>query len=254
MSLTTIILITHQSPEEVAVMCGTWQVLEPSARIHIAYGGDKAQFAKLNWPNRSFIDDPRLRTRDHQRERQSYRGLMQTIQLDLTGTGTDRILMVEFDVIPLRSGLVDYLAGRQQEERADVLGARLRRVDGTSHPHFLAHQHHEGFKRWTGMSIRENKEVVMMMLGCLSWWTWEAFSGVAEAPEAMPVYLELALATTPHLLGFRVRNLPEFYDDMEPVGELEGELEARMAGGRWVVHPCKNYWKAAVSRSSGNLL
>ena len=126
-------------------MCGMWQRLNPDALIHVAYGGPEDTFAALAWPRRTFIRDPRLRTRDHQRERQSYRGIMQDVAAALSGSAVARVLLVECDVVPLRERLVEYLMTREAEEQAQVLGVGLRRVDGTSHPHFLAHQSHRHF-------------------------------------------------------------------------------------------------------------
>ena len=76
-------------------MCGAWQRLNPEALIHVAYGGPEHAFETLAWPGRTFIRDPRLRTRDHQRERQSYRGIMQEVVAALSGSGVARVLMVE---------------------------------------------------------------------------------------------------------------------------------------------------------------
>ena len=149
-------------------MCRTWQRLNPDAKIHVAYGGTAATFQALDWPDRSFIEDPRLRTRDHQRERQSYRGIMQAAVADLAGSATKHILMVECDVVPLQPGLVHYLEERARMENADVLGVKLLRADGTSHPHFLAHQSHPQFNTWLEQSIREDQGVVLMTLGCLT--------------------------------------------------------------------------------------
>ena len=224
-------------------MCGMWQRLNPDVLIHVAYGGPEDTFEALAWPRRTFIGDPRLRTRDHQRERQSYRGIMQDVAAVLSGSAVDRLLMVECDVVPLRERLVEYLMTRETEEQAQVLGVGLRRVDGTSHPHFLAHQSHRHFQPWLESSLRRDKDVVLMMLGCLTWWTWEAFAATAAAAEPMPVYLELAMPTTAHHLGFRVRNLPEFETDLEPAGELEAILPQRQAEGRWLLHPCKRFWR-----------
>lgn len=244
MSRTTIVLLSHQTPPEVEKMRLTWERLNPDAAVRIAYGGTEAAFRRLENPSSAtFIADPRLRTRDHQRERQSYRGVMRDVADALGGSGTRRVLLVECDVAPLRAGLVDYLERREAEERADVLGVGLRRADGTSHPHFLAHQFHPKFPEWLAASVREEKETVLMMLGCLSWWTWEAFTATARAPEPLPVYLELAMPTTAHHLGFRVRGLPEFDADIQPTGEMESRLSAMRAAGRWLAHPCKRIWR-----------
>lgn len=265
---TTIVLISHQSPPEVAAMCRTWQRLNPEAALHVAYGGTEAGFANLRGQatdaaaagagaraiagfmdrlapdvGATWIPDPRLRTRDHQRERQSYLGVMRETARALAGSGTDRVLMVECDVMPLRAGLIPYLLRREQEENAQMLGTRIRRIDGTSHPHFLAHQAHPRFQEWLDQSIRPDKNVVMMMMGCLTWWTWEAFAAVAETREPLPVYLELAMPTAAHHLGYRVRNLPELDESLEPLGEVSAKLEQWTAEGRWVAHPCKRIWQ-----------
>ena len=236
-------------------MVDEWGRLNPEARLVVAYGGREEVFGEVRVENKVFISDPRLRTRDHQRERQSYRGIMRAVAAHAEGKewGGGPVILVECDVVPLRAGVTDYLAERAAAERADVLGARLRRVDGTGHPHVLAHEFHPRFREWLAASVREDKEVILMMLGCLTWWTWEAFKAVSAAPEPMPVYLELAMPTAAHQLGFRVRGLPEWEDDMEPLGELEHELESRRKAGRWVLHPCKKVWRnRAVSVADGD--
>ena len=224
-------------------MAADWQRLNPKAEVQIAYGGSEDSFAEVTWPLRTWIGDPRLRTRHHQRERQSYRGLMQALVEVLRGRGVNRVVMVECDVAPLRAGLVDYLNRRGAEEGADVLGAHLRRVDGTSHPHYLAHQGNPAFPSWLEGTVRSDRDVVLMMLGCLTWWTWEAFAATALAAEPFPVYLEVAMPTTAHHLGLRVRGLPEWEEDLAPLGERGAEVAARTAAGSWVLHPCKQLWR-----------
>jgi hypothetical protein len=224
-------------------MVATWQVLNPEASVWVAYGGSHENFVRIEGIAKCFVEDPRLRTRDHQRERQSYAGVMKAVVGALGAQLVDRVLMVECDVMPLRRGLVEYLVSREHEERADVLGARLQRVDGTGHPHVLAHAFDRGFESWLSGSVRAEKEVVLMMLGCLTWWKWRAFAEVAMATEPMPVYLELAMPTMAHLLGYRVRDLPEFHPDMEPLGELDHLIDLRKAERRWVLHPCKRVWR-----------
>ena len=226
-------------------MCAMWQRLNPDAVIHLAYGGRREVFGQIAWPHRTFVADERLRTRDHQRERQSYQGVMRAVSLGTAQEPVDRVLMVECDVLPLRPGLVEYLSAREREEAADVLGVRLRRVDGTGHPHVLAHESHPNFAGWLGASVRPEKETVLMMLGCLTWWTWEAFTAVATTLEPLPIYLELAMPTMAHQRGFRVRDLPELVPDMSPLGELGHLAESRRAASRWVLHPCKNCWRTA---------
>lgn len=239
---TAIILISHQKPESAEAMVRTWQSLNPSALVHLAYGGTREQFKAISVSERTFVADIRLRTKDHPRERQSYQGLMRAVCRDLASRDISGLLMVEFDVAPLRAGLVDYLQARSQKDRADVMGVNLRRIDGTNHAHYLAHAASEGFSHWLDFSVRNDKSVVMMMLGCLTWWTWDAFSRTAEQPETFPVYLELAMPTVAHHLGFRVRGLPEFQSDVVVMGERGDEFHPRKLHGAWVLHPCKKFW------------
>ena len=49
---TAIVLISHQTPKEVASMCAEWQRLNPEALVHVAYGGSEEVFAELTWPGR----------------------------------------------------------------------------------------------------------------------------------------------------------------------------------------------------------
>ena len=128
-------------------MCRTWQSLNPDAQVHVAYGGSAETFEALTWPHCTLIKDPRLRTHDHQRERQSYLGVMQEISLAFLNANPDRVMMVECDVFPLRPGLTDYLSGREREEQADVMGARLSAITSkcTSCDHFKVHHFGWGF-------------------------------------------------------------------------------------------------------------
>lgn len=221
----------------------------------LAYGGREETFERLEWPDRCFIADGRLRTRDHQRERQSYRGVMSACAERLAGTGVRRVLLAECDVAPLRPGLTERMERLREEEGADMLGVHLRRVDGTGHPHFLAHQSHPRFKEWLARSVRtgEEREVVLMMIGCLSWWTWEAFRETAAAPEPMPVYLELAMPTTAHHLGFRVREARGMAGSMFPLGDLTSEIDQWRKRGFWALHPCKNCWNGSTGEAFGEI-
>lgn len=239
---TAIVLITHQTPRQVEAMCREWSRLNPGAEVLVAYGGRREDCDAVKGVPVVFVEDPRLRTRDHQRERQSYRGVMREASAWMANRSFNRVLLAEYDVIPLRSGICTHLEMVRQDRCADVLGVRLRRIDRTGNPHYLAHCSHRNFSEWLGQSIRENKEVVLSMLGCLSYWTREAFVETGLLPEPFPVYLELALGTVPHLLGFRVRGLPDWEPYFATAGDVTGSLDAWRANGVWAAHPAKRYW------------
>ncbi len=252
MKKTLIILISHQSEVEITEMYKAWQRTNPLATIVVAYGGNKTS---LNLPTVYKVvqvKDARLKTRDHPREKQSYLGVMREILNTTAELEWTRVLLVEYDVVPLSGEICVYLEDRREKEKADVLGVGLRRLDGTGHAHYLTLLNDKFFSEWLSKSRRTVKETVFMMIGCLSWWTREAFETTARHQEMLPLYLEIALPTTPHQLGFRVRNVTEFEEFIQVSGDFSEELEIIKKRGGKLAHPCKTHW-AAESRKAQKL-
>ena len=73
--MTALLLLTHEPAARVARMVDYWRNTTGPDEIVVAYGGPVEEFGKIKG-RKAFIDDPRLRTRDHQRERQSYSGVL----------------------------------------------------------------------------------------------------------------------------------------------------------------------------------
>jgi len=245
------ILLTHQAEPLVEAMVAWWQRHVPGPDILVAYGGDRERFESLNVPNRVFVDDSRLRTRDHQRERQSFGGVFMAMNEWLRDRPAYRlILLSEFDCLPMCHDLFGRLEARLATEEADVLGCRLERVDGTNHPHFLYHSSAPDFASFIDrISIRRDRSVVLAMLGCVSFWNREAFTAVADAQESSPLYLEIALPTLAHHLGFRVRGLTDQDRWVQPTGDLALQLDEVRAAGAWMAHPVKGFWEKQAQRA-----
>lgn len=243
------ILLTHQPEALVQTMVHWWRQHVPGCGVLVAYGGPRECFERLNFPAKVYVEDVRLRTKDHQRERQSYACVFAASTAWIQqNPGFRRILFAEFDCIPLCRDLLERMDARLEQEQADMLGCRLERVDGTNHPHYLYHSADPEFGRFLArLSCRADASVVLAMLGCVSYWRREAFLAVAAVQENPPLYLELALPTLAHHLGFRVRNLADQSPFVQPVGDLAAELEALRALGAWVAHPVKGYWEQATS-------
>jgi hypothetical protein len=238
------IILTHQPERLVRAMVQWWSTRAPGG-ILIAYGGPPEEYARLEGVERVYVDDSRLRTRDHQRERQSFAGVFAAVNAWLAEhPGIRLIHLTEFDCIPLCSDLFARLEARLEEEGADVLGCRLERVDGTNHPHYLYHRADEDFEAGLrDITVRRDPHVVLAMLGCVSFWRREAFTAVAVAEEKSPLYLEIALPTLAHHLGFRVRNLRDQSQYVQPVGDMADEMESLRARGAWMAHPVKGFWE-----------
>ncbi|MEQ1850404.1 MAG: hypothetical protein ABMA01_02315, partial [Chthoniobacteraceae bacterium] len=72
MERTLNVILTHQAPQCVERMLGWWAGFAPPENILLAFGGSEADFRGVVHEQKFFVDDPRLRSKDHQREMQSY--------------------------------------------------------------------------------------------------------------------------------------------------------------------------------------
>jgi hypothetical protein len=222
-----------------------WNEYVAPDSVLIAYGGPRHEFDSVSNSRKIFVDDPRLRTRDHKRELQSYTGLFRTAAhwLDEHNQEFQFVHFTEYDHIPLVRDLNRRQVERLKSERADVLGFWLARFDGTNHPHFLYHVHNPEFARfWERITRRADPAVVLSIFGSGSFWTREAFCAVALAEEPFPMYTEIYFPTLAHHLGFRVRDFGEQDQFVRPVGDATAKIDKARAQGAWTVHPVKHLW------------
>ncbi len=239
------LILSHQSASAVAKMLDHWKGSVPGASIVVAYGGTKSGFEAVEHEGKFFVDDPRLRTRDHQRELQSYTRLFQSAAEFLKARGSDFhfVHFAEYDHLPLVENLNERQIERLNAERADLLAFHVHRVDDTNNPHFLYHAADERFmKHWADITRRAEPEVVLSMFGSGSFWTREAFLAMCAVDEPFPIYMELYLPTLVHHLGFRVR---DFGDQNRFVRVLKDEtdyVDQARKEGAWTLHPVKRLW------------
>ncbi len=237
------VLLTHQSCEAVAKMTEYWRGLDPDQDFVIAYGGPRESWQdELKHLVR--VEDPALRTRDHPRERQSYQGVFQAVLPHVKEIDATHVHLAEFDEIPLVSDLNKRLLALMESERCDLLGHRLYRVDDTTQPHAMDHMRDEAFHRyWKTISRRQDKNTVLSMLGCGSFWTSDCFFAVAGLEPPLRIYLELFLPTAAHHLGYRVRPISDQDDFMAPeIIKSIDDVALYRDKGAWRVHPVKNMW------------
>jgi hypothetical protein len=236
------VILSHQSAVELEPLLKWWSAYAALEDLLVTYGGTEAEFKRLPEVSRVFVSDPQLRV-DKVRDKQSYAGVWQAAAEWLmardNGSFT-HVYFVEFDHLPLVSDLSVKLVERLEAEQADVLGHRLRRIDGTSNVHYLFHLSDPAFMDfWRRISVRANKETVLGMLSTGSLWTREAFLAVAAQKTDIAIYLEIYLPTIAHHLGFRVRR---FLDQGQCVfpGLVKGlSVDEARRKGCWTVHPIK---------------
>lgn len=238
------LLLSHQSPVQIGRMLAWWRQYTPPDQILLACNGDAAAFAEILHPQKIRIEDERLRTVKHSRERQSYTGVFRAASDWLAGRDFTHVHFAEYDQLPLVAGLNDKQVGRLEAERADVLAGELARVDGTNDPHFLYHAGLPGFfEHWASLSVRADKRVVLSTIGCNSFWKRQAFDAVARVDEPFRIYLELYLPTTAHHLGFRVRDWGDQNRYVKSLGDFENQIETARRDGAWTIHPVKQLWQ-----------
>ncbi len=241
MEKTLNIILTHQPPPCVERMLAWWKRCAPREDVLLAFGGSEENFRGANHAQKFFVSDPRLRTKDHQREMQSYTAIFREASAWMRGRDFTHVHFCEYDHIPLAPDLNALQRARVTADGADVIGCRVMRVDGTSHPHFLHHSAIAGFREfWSRITRRDDPRVVLSMFVTGSVWTRGAFDAVASIAEPFPVYLEIWLPTLAHHLGFRVRDLPDQNPFVRNLGDMAGSMEAARRAGAWAVHRVKS--------------
>ena len=175
-------VLTHTPPGEIARSVEWWSHVAPPEALLIVHGGPAAEFGAIGFANKVHVPAQRLRTADHPRERQSYTEVYAAVSEWMRGRDFSHVYFAEFDHLPLVADLDQRLLGRLAGERADVLCHGVRRVDDTGWHHYLYHRHDPRFHEyWEKISRREDRRVVLSMLGTGSFWTREAFDAVAES-------------------------------------------------------------------------
>jgi hypothetical protein len=226
-------------------MLAHWGLCVPGERILIAYGGAKNEFDSIRHEQKLFVDDPRMRTRDHQREFQSYTSLFQLAAefLKARGGRFQFVHFTEYDHLPLVSDLNERQIKRLTAEDADLIGFHVHRVDDTNNPHFLYHAADDRFiPYWSKITRRADPEVVLSMFGSGSFWTREAFCAVSDIEEPFPIYMELYLPTLCHHLGFRVRDFGEQNRFIRVLKDETNHVDRARKEGAWTLHPVKRLW------------
>jgi hypothetical protein len=238
------LLLAHQSPAQVEKMIDRWRsYFNPPSQLLLAYGGPRESFEKIAYPSKVFLDDPRLRTRHHQREKQSYGQVFQRAAAWLEDhPECGYVYFAEYDHWPLVKDLGPRLIERLRREQADVLGHELFRKDGSCCVHYLHHITDPRFLPWLRqISRRRDPDAVFNMLGTGSFWTREAFLAVARQEEPVPVYLEVSIPTVAHHLGFRVRDFEEQSRFVWGDGDRVLDIDRARAQGAWTIHPIKSW-------------
>lgn len=223
-----LVILDHREPSLVEQVIHRWQQ-HGAQNILLAYGGLTDRMNEIAHPQKFWVQDDRLRVRDLQRERQSYRGVMHQVSEVLQKAPHTHVLFMEYDQIPIDPDPVSRYLERLKERDADVIVQALQRIDGSIYPHWLA----------CPPAVLERPEV-LSMLGTGHLWKREAWLAVSADTRLADWYLELDMPTTAHQLGFRVAGI----DDQDPYvrhksGHWQKSPDAAKNAGAWTIHPVK---------------
>jgi len=235
------VFLIHQEPEVCRRLIDRASIVADTANLLVAYGGNINGFENIDYEPKVFIKDSRLRTRDHQRETQSYTEIFRSAVKWMQERRFEFVHFFEYDHLPLAADLNAKQVERLRQENADVLGYHLARVDDTSHPHFLQHAAFPEFASFLrSLSLRSDPRVVLSMLLTGSFWTRDAFEKTAEVREPFPIYMELFLPTVAHHLGYRLRDYGQQNRFVLPRGNLSRRIHEAQRAGAWTLHPVKD--------------
>ena len=236
------VLLSHQRNADLLPLLRIWGEIEKQNALLIAHGGAVEDYEQVSHAPKIFIDDARLRTRDHQREYQSITGVLKAVRdwMHDTGCACDYVHIAEYDHLPLVPDLNQRQVDRIRSENADVLAFHLQRIDGTSHPHYLYHSANPQFHAWLrSITVRRDPTVTLSMLGTGSFWTRDAFDQTAAKNEPFPIYFEIYLPTLAHHLGFRLRDWADQNEFVLHKGNRGSEIHQVRQAGAWTLHPVK---------------
>ena len=236
------LILTHQPADTVAKLVAGWEQLV-EGEIVVLYGGPRAEFDKIQHSQKRFVEDKRLITRDHQRERQSYDGVFEQALDVVAQSEADFVYFTEFDQIPMRSDIATYFADCMDAGNIDFMGSALQRIDGTNHPHWLNHHSDgalEGFL--SQISVRKNKNVVLSSYGFGQCWRREGFLKVASVRQTISVYLELWIPSLAHHLGLKVGCMECDKEWNTPTDAVDEVALNALTSKPYFVHPIKGYW------------
>lgn len=229
-------------------MITAWEAVVCPDSLLIAYGGPERIYRELPCERKLHITCDRLRTRDHQRDRQSYHSIIKAIaENECCLEKVDYVHLAEFDLIPLCVNINDMQRDYMVSEGADLIGYGLQRIDQTNSPHYLAHASDSRFAKFIeSISVRREKNVVLSMFGFGTFWSLKAFSAIAKIDEPFPIYLEIFMPTVAHHLGFRVRGLPPSAFISTQRTFSPAQVKAARRSGEWFIHPVKDLWTATT--------
>lgn len=225
------LLLSHLDPAGVRASLDHLARTAPGARVVLAHGGRREDFARVEHDEKLFVEDPSLRGPI---ERQSYAPLLTQAWREIVAgdASIDLVFLAEYDHIVLRG---DYEAALRQvldHSGADFLGKNCSRRDDTNWPHVLR------ARRELGGRFAE-------LWGCLGTgmlMTRDALEAFAGFPH-VPAYLELYVPTVLRHLGFACDDVDRFSDlyahvNAPPDKDLAA-LRAARSDGHFFFHPFK---------------
>lgn len=238
------LLLTHLSGPAVDDQLRYLQDVAPEARFVVCHGGRRADFERIAFSDKLYIEDPTLR--DPLARGSSVNEILTKAWDGYVAPDPDvkAVFVFEFDQIILRGDYELALEQLLEASGADFLGKNCALRDGTNWVHGIAARHDGAFMDFLDrISVRDRPYRIYGGLGTgfvIRRAALQAFRGLDHPARS---YVEMYVPTAIYHLGFRVEDLDAISDIAHevvyhPPKTFEEVLRAKHAG-HFFIHPFK---------------
>ena len=235
------IIICHQDNLFLQKLLSHWLAYASEENIWLAYGGKEKDFLKIQWENKFFIKDPYLKPENSLRPWDTYHSYQEVFsQASLILPDIyDYIHLTEYDDIPIQKDINEQQIEYLQKEKANIICYNLQRVDQTNYPVYLAQCKNEKFSSYLqSISVRKAKNLIFKTLGYGLFFEKKAFFRLATLKKTPLCFLEIAIPTFAHHLGFRIRSKKrDSYSHY--FSSHKGKFQEQFNLESWSQHPVK---------------
>jgi hypothetical protein len=217
----------------------------PDSRFLLCYGGSRAEFDRLGFEPKAFIDDPSLR--GPLQHLQSMTAIFELVwhQYLAAEPGLAAAYFIEYDHLIFSSGFEATLADLAARTEADLLGKNCVDRTGTNDEHYVRFRRDPKLEaHLRRLSVRDAD---LRLFGCLGdgmWLSRRALQAYVEVAEHPPCYCEIYVPTLLHHLGLRVVNVDahsDIYRNVRWMPPFDArEVVQRVEAGSVFMHPVKD--------------
>jgi len=251
-------VLTHLSAERVHEAVQLLTAVSPEARFVVCYGGERAEFARIELDDKLFIDDPTLRGPEQhlQSLTLSFQALWHRYFED--DESSDSLYLIEYDHLILDAHFEVLLRDLATATKADLMGKNCGDRTATNDEHYVRFRRDP---RLLGhlrrLSVRDDPSRLFSCLGDGMWISRRALQAYLAVDHHPPCYVEIYVPTLLHHLGFRVVDVDTHSDLYRWVRWMPSfgidQVVAHSRAGTVFMHPVKAAGAVRAARKALSL-